>query len=63
VGIRGIVWLRKSRAEEGSGYPSLTDKNDIGRAVFPGDADSADGLLGHADASMFQVKRGFVNPR
>ena len=32
----------------------------IGRAAFPEDADSADGLLRHADASMFEAKRGFV---
>jgi GGDEF domain-containing protein len=35
----------------------------IGRAAFPEDADSADGLLRHADASMFEAKRGFVGPR
>jgi diguanylate cyclase (GGDEF)-like protein len=35
----------------------------IGRAVFPDDADSADGLLRHADASMFEAKRGYVSPR
>jgi diguanylate cyclase (GGDEF)-like protein len=35
----------------------------IGCAVFPDDADSADGLLRHADASMFEAKRGFVGPR
>jgi len=29
----------------------------IGRAVFPYDADSADGLLRHADAAMFEAKR------
>src|SRR5205085_351819 len=34
----------------------------IGRAVFPDDADSADGLLRHADALMFEAKRGFVSP-
>ena len=30
----------------------------IGRAVFPIDADDADGLLRAADAAMFDVKRG-----
>jgi diguanylate cyclase (GGDEF)-like protein len=30
----------------------------IGRAVYPTDADSADGLLRCADAAMFGVKRG-----
>ncbi len=30
----------------------------IGRAVFPIDADDADGLLRAADAAMFGVKRG-----
>ena len=35
----------------------------IGRAVFPDDADSADGLLRHADASMFEAKRGYISPR
>jgi len=35
----------------------------IGRAVFPDDADSADGLLRHADALMFEAKRGFFSPR
>jgi diguanylate cyclase (GGDEF)-like protein len=35
----------------------------IGQAVFPDDATSADGLLRHADASMFKAKRGFVSPR
>jgi diguanylate cyclase (GGDEF)-like protein len=35
----------------------------IGRAVFPDDSDSADGLLRHADASMFEAKRGYVSPR
>jgi diguanylate cyclase (GGDEF)-like protein len=30
----------------------------IGRAVFPLDADDADGLLRVADAAMFDVKRG-----
>jgi diguanylate cyclase len=29
----------------------------IGRALFPIDADDADGLLGSADAAMFVVKR------
>jgi diguanylate cyclase (GGDEF)-like protein len=35
----------------------------IGRAVFPLDADSADGLLRRADASMFAAKRGAVGSR
>jgi diguanylate cyclase (GGDEF)-like protein len=35
----------------------------LGRAVFPDDADSAEGLLRHADASMFEAKRGLVSPR
>jgi diguanylate cyclase (GGDEF)-like protein len=35
----------------------------IGRAVFPIDADSADGLLRRADASMFAAKRGAVDAR
>ncbi len=35
----------------------------IGQAVFPDDADSADALLRHADASMFEAKRGFISPR
>jgi diguanylate cyclase (GGDEF)-like protein len=35
----------------------------IGRAVFPDDADTADGLLRHADASMFEAKRGLITPR
>jgi diguanylate cyclase (GGDEF)-like protein len=35
----------------------------IGRAVFPIDADSADGLLRRADASMFANKRGAVGSR
>jgi diguanylate cyclase (GGDEF)-like protein len=30
----------------------------IGRAVFPDDADTPDGLLGVADAAMFESKRG-----
>ncbi len=30
----------------------------IGQAVFPIDADDADGLLRSADAAMFAVKRG-----
>jgi hypothetical protein len=30
----------------------------VGRAVFPIDADSAEGLLRYADASMFAAKRG-----
>jgi diguanylate cyclase len=33
----------------------------IGRAVFPIDADDADGLLRAADAAMFGVKRGSRN--
>src|SRR5205823_6388418 len=35
----------------------------IGRAMFPDDAETADALLRHADASMFEAKRGFFNPR
>jgi diguanylate cyclase (GGDEF)-like protein len=35
----------------------------MGRAVFPDDADSADALLRHADAQMFEAKRGPVSPR
>jgi len=35
----------------------------IGRAVFPIDADSADGLLRRADASMFENKRGAIGSR
>ena len=35
----------------------------IGRAVFPEHAASAAGLLRHADASMFEAKRGLINPR
>ena len=35
----------------------------IGRAVFPIDADSADGLLRRADASMFAAKRGAFGSR
>jgi diguanylate cyclase (GGDEF)-like protein len=35
----------------------------IGRAVFPVDASSADGLLRRADASMFAVKRGAISSR
>ncbi|HTX33090.1 MAG TPA: diguanylate cyclase [Solirubrobacteraceae bacterium] len=35
----------------------------IGAAVFPVDADSADGLLRRADASMFEVKRGALGSR
>jgi GGDEF domain-containing protein len=35
----------------------------MGRAVFPDDADSADALLRHADAQMFEAKRGPVTPR
>jgi GGDEF domain-containing protein len=29
----------------------------VGRAVYPVDADDADGLLRAADAAMFEVKR------
>jgi diguanylate cyclase (GGDEF)-like protein len=35
----------------------------IGRAVFPIDADSADALLRHADAAMFEVKRSGSDAR
>ena len=35
----------------------------IGRAIFPIDADSADGMLRRADASMFAAKRGAVGSR
>jgi diguanylate cyclase (GGDEF)-like protein len=35
----------------------------IGRAIFPIDADSADGLLRRADASMFAAKRGTIGSR
>jgi diguanylate cyclase (GGDEF)-like protein len=35
----------------------------IGRAVFPADADSADGLLRRADASMFEAKRSALGSR
>lgn len=35
----------------------------IGRAVFPLDADTADGLLRRADASMFAAKRGITGWR
>ena len=35
----------------------------IGRAVFPIDADSAEGLLRRADASMFANKRGALGRR
>jgi diguanylate cyclase (GGDEF)-like protein len=35
----------------------------IGRAIFPIDADSADGLLRRADASMFAAKRGGIGSR
>ena len=31
----------------------------IGRAVFPDDADGAEGLLRAADEAMFEAKRGF----
>ena len=30
----------------------------VGRAVYPLDADDADALLRHADAAMFESKRG-----
>ena len=35
----------------------------IGRAVFPDHADSPDGLLRRADASMFEAKRALLSPR
>jgi diguanylate cyclase (GGDEF)-like protein len=35
----------------------------IGRAMFPEHAASADGLLRHADAAMFEAKRGLITPR
>jgi diguanylate cyclase (GGDEF)-like protein len=35
----------------------------IGRAVFPIDADTADGLLRRADASMFEAKRSALGSR
>jgi diguanylate cyclase (GGDEF)-like protein len=35
----------------------------IGSAVFPFDADTADGLLRRADASMFEAKRGALGSR
>ena len=35
----------------------------IGRAVFPADADTADGLLRRADASMFEAKRSALGSR
>lgn len=38
-------------------------KASIGRAVFPDDADSADGLLRHADRLMFEAKRRLVSSR
>jgi predicted signal transduction protein with EAL and GGDEF domain len=38
-------------------------RGSIGRAVFPTDADSADGLLRRADASMFEAKRGALGSR
>jgi diguanylate cyclase (GGDEF)-like protein len=34
----------------------------VGQAVFPIDADDADGLLRSADAAMFRVKRGAHPP-
>jgi GGDEF domain-containing protein len=34
----------------------------FGQAVFPDDADIADGLLRHADASMVEAKRSFITP-
>jgi len=39
---------------------SLRLSASIGRAIFPVDADNADGLLRRADASMFAAKRGAV---
>ena len=41
----------------------LRVRGSIGRAVFPIDADSADGLLRRADASMFEAKRGALGSR
>jgi diguanylate cyclase (GGDEF)-like protein len=41
----------------------LKIRGSIGRAVFPHDADNADGLLRRADASMFEAKRTAVGSR
>jgi diguanylate cyclase (GGDEF)-like protein len=59
----------RRRLESAFGDPVMLDGHElrltasIGRAAFPDDADSADGLLRHADAAMFEAKRGFVGPR
>jgi diguanylate cyclase (GGDEF)-like protein len=57
------------RLADAFGDPFMIDEHkvhltaSIGRAIFPIDADSADGMLRRADAAMFAAKRGGVGTR